>query len=65
MNTAANEDPMGPEYWIGFERRHRQMISERNARNALYGGQDPATGGWRPARPETVIADPLEGVEQD
>lgn len=52
MNTTVNDDPMDGDYWDTFERHERQIVSERNARDGLYGGMDPATWGWR--RPDPV-----------
>jgi hypothetical protein len=47
MNTTTNEDPMGSDYWAEFEGQVKQVEVDRNRRNGMYGGCDPATWGWR------------------
>lgn len=51
MNAVANEDPMGSEYWVAFENEVKRIEVERNRRNVMYGGCDPATWGWRRLTP--------------
>lgn len=63
MNTAANGDPMGDEYWALFEDLDRRKIRERNARDVRYGGIDPGTWGWRRPDPAELQAERLAGIE--
>ncbi len=57
MNTVANDDPMGPEYWAAFETQFKQTEIDRNRRNERYGGCDPATWGWRRPSPAELLAE--------
>jgi hypothetical protein len=64
MNETVNDDPMGGDYWDTFERRERRVTSERNARDGLYGGSDPATWGWRRPDPAELQAERIAGLER-
>lgn len=64
MNTTVNADPMDDGYWATFERRQRQVISDRNRRAGRYGGTDPATWGWRRPNPAELRAECIARLER-
>lgn len=64
MNTVANDDPMGDDYWTRFETRDKQVMVDRNRRDAVYGGMDPATGGWRRPNPADLQAQRIAEQER-
>lgn len=42
-----DHDPMGEDYWLQYNAEEKKVDMERNRRDDLYGGCDPATWGWR------------------
>lgn len=64
MNTVANDDPMGDDYWTRFEARDKQVERDRASRNAAYGGMDPATWGWRRPNPADLQAQRIAAQER-
>jgi len=64
MNTVANDDPMGDDYWTRFETRDKRVEVDRNRRNSAYGGMDPGTWGWRRPNPADLQAERIALLER-
>lgn len=64
MNTVANDDPLGPEYWAAFENQVKRVEVDRNRHDERYGCFDPDSWGWRRPNPAELQRERREAVDE-